>query len=50
MFKTEFQLQELVHNNPDIILAGIPGINPELCPATPRMLSLGREIPLLNLA
>jgi hypothetical protein len=46
MFTTESQLQELVHNNPDIILTGIPEINPELCPDTPSMLSLGREIPL----
>ena len=43
-FKNEGQFQQLIHENPSIILDGIPEINPELCDNTPQMVSLGTEI------
>jgi len=46
MFKAESEFQELIHNNPEILLSGILEINPRFCPDTPTLLSLGREIPL----
>ncbi len=46
MFDSESILQLLVHERPDVILSGIPEINPQFCPDTPAILSLGREIPL----
>jgi len=35
-----------VHNQPELVLSGIPEINPEFCPDAPSLLSLGREISL----
>lgn len=46
MFKNEDELQQLIHEQPELILSGIPEINPAYCPDTPMILSLGREIPL----
>jgi hypothetical protein len=46
MFDSESKLQKLIHENPEIILSGILEINPQYCPDTPSILSLGREIPL----
>jgi len=46
MFRAESEFQELIHNNPEILLSGILEINPRFCPDTPMLLSLGREIPL----
>lgn len=47
MFETEAELQQLVHDNPELILNGIPEINPAYCPDTPGLLlSLSREVPL----
>lgn len=46
MFSAESEFQELIHNNPEILLSGILEINPRFCPDTPMLLSLGREIPL----
>ena len=44
-FKLEKEFQKLIHDNPDIILNGIPEINPELCgDNTPKIVSLGTEI------
>lgn len=50
MFKIEPDFSELIHKEPEIILSGIPEINPDLCPGdTPGiLLSLGREIKLDN--
>lgn len=41
-------MQAAVHSRPELILAGIPEINPEFCPDAPKLLSLGREIPLFS--
>lgn len=46
MFVNEAELQQLVHEQPELILSGIPEINPEYCSDTPKIISLGREIPL----
>ena len=46
MFTLESEMQALIHKEPDIVLSGIPEINPEYCPDTPNIISLGREIPL----
>ena len=46
MFKTERDLQELVHMKPQIVLGGIPEISPDYCKDVPPVLSLGRETPL----
>jgi len=46
MFDSESILQNLVHEKPEVILSGIPEINPQYCPDTPTIISLGREIPL----
>lgn len=46
MFKAESEMQELIHNEPDTILSGVPEINPQYCPDTPSIISLGREISL----
>ena len=46
MFKTEDEMQELVHRNPGLILSGIPEIDPGLCSDTAGLVSLGREISL----
>ncbi|WP_026958437.1 hypothetical protein [Aliagarivorans taiwanensis] len=48
MFAKESDLQELVHQNPDLILSGIPEISPTLCCDTPQLVSLGRELPLAS--
>ena len=48
MFDSEDKLQKLVHENPEIILSGIPEIDPQYCPDTPSIVSLGREIPLAS--
>lgn len=45
MFVNEAELQQLVHEQPELILSGIPESNPAYCPDTPMILSLGREIP-----
>jgi hypothetical protein len=46
MFNSESEFQRLVHKNPEVILSGILEINPQYCPDTPSIISLGREIPL----
>ncbi len=46
MFESESDLQSLIDSHPEIILSGLPEIDPQLCPDAPRMLSLGRETPL----
>lgn len=46
MFASESQLQKLVHENPGMLLSGIPDLNPEYCSDAPVMISLGREIRL----
>ncbi len=48
MFRSESALQELIHNNPEIVLSGIPEVNPNLCPDTPAIISLGREVSLAS--
>lgn len=48
MFRSEAALQELIHHNPDIVLSGIPEVNPNLCPDTPAIISLGREVSLAS--
>lgn len=48
MFRTEEEMQGLVHDRPELVTSGIPEINPEFCPDTPQMVSLGREIPLAS--
>lgn len=46
MFESESLMQEAINKQPEIILAGIPDINPEFCPDAPNLISIGREIPL----
>ncbi|MBY5920885.1 hypothetical protein [Ferrimonas balearica] len=46
MFQTEDEMQALVDGQPEVILSGIPEINPDYCPDASGLLSLGREIPL----
>ncbi len=46
MFSTEDELQAAIHDRPEIVLSGIPEINPQICPDAPGLVSLGREIPL----
>ena len=46
MFKSESAFQELIHSKPEIVISGIPEIDPTLCPDTPTIISLGREIRL----
>ena len=46
MFRFETELQKLVHEKPELVLSGIPEVNPEHCPDTPMMVSLGTEIGL----
>ena len=46
MFESEEELQKLVHERPELILSGIPEIDPQYCPDTPFIVSLGREVPL----
>lgn len=48
MFKTESEFQAFMHQDPSILLSGILDINPDLCPDTPVLLTLGREIPLAS--
>jgi hypothetical protein len=48
MFKNESEFQELIHNNPGIVLSGIPEVDPNLCPDTPTIASLGREVSLAS--
>ena len=48
MFKSESTFQELIHNRPEIVLSGIPEVNPNLCPDTPAIVSLGREVSLAS--
>jgi len=48
MFRSESALQELIHNCPEIVLSGIPEVNPNLCPDTPTIVSLGREVSLAS--
>ena len=45
-FADEFDLQAAIHANPVLILQGIPDIDPEFCKDSPRLVSLGREVPL----
>lgn len=45
-FQTEAQLQEIAHLRPELILAGIPEIDPSRCPDSPSLISLGREVAL----
>ena len=46
MFRSESAFQALIHQKPSIVLSGIPEIDPALCPDTPAIVSLGREIKL----
>jgi hypothetical protein len=46
MFASENQLQQLIHEKPEVILSGIPEVNPQYCPDAPLIFPLGREIPL----
>ena len=46
MYSTEGAMQTDVHNHPELVLSGIPEINPEFCPDVPGLVSLGREISL----
>jgi len=46
MFTLESEMQALIHKEPNIVLSGIPEIDPQYCPDTPNIISLGREIPL----
>ncbi|WP_369601040.1 hypothetical protein AAIA72_14650 [Hahella sp. SMD15-11] len=46
MFKTESELQARLHLDPQLVLSGLPDINPEFCPDAPGLVSLGREIQL----
>jgi hypothetical protein len=39
-------MQAAIHSRPDLVLSGIPEINPQFCPDAPGLLSLGREISL----
>ncbi len=48
MFQSESAFQELIHNNPGIVLSGIPEVDPKLCPDTPAIISLGREVSLAS--
>ncbi len=48
MFKSESDLQALVHEKPEIVLSGIPEISPDYCLDVPAVISLGREIPLTS--
>lgn len=48
MFSTEDAMQASVHSNPQLILSGIPEINPVFCPDSPGLISLGREIQLAS--
>ena len=40
MFAAEFEMQALVHEQPEVVLSGIPDLNPDLCPDSPMMVSL----------
>ena len=42
----ELELQVAVHTNPGLILQGVPDIDPEFCRDSPKLVSLGRELPL----
>lgn len=46
MFSTEDAMQAAVHDSPELLLSGIPEINPQFCPDAPGLISLGREISL----
>ncbi len=48
MFISENDMQLAVHQDPGIILSGIPEANPEFCPDVPGLISLGREIQLAS--
>lgn len=48
MFSTEDAMQAAIHSRPELVLSGIPEINPEFCPDAPGLLSLGREISLAS--
>lgn len=48
MFSSEDTMQAAVHNRPELVLAGIPEINPDFCPDVPVLVSLGREISLFS--
>lgn len=48
MFKSESELQALIHEKPEIVLSGIPEISPDYCLDVPAVISLGREIPLTS--
>jgi hypothetical protein len=46
LFSNEDSMQAAIHSRPDLVLSGIPEINPQFCPDAPGLLSLGREISL----
>lgn len=48
MFATEDSVQAAMHENPELLLSGIPDINPEYCPDAPSLVPLGREIQLAS--
>jgi hypothetical protein len=48
MFGTESEMQAVVHERPELILSGIPEINPQFCPDVPTLFSLGREVSLAS--
>ena len=45
-FNSEDDLQAAIHQDPGLILQGVPDIDPELCEDSPQLLSLGREVRL----
>lgn len=48
MFHSESAFQALVHDQPGILLSGVPDIDPDRCPDTPSLISLGREVSLAS--
>jgi len=48
MFDREEQLRDILHEQPELLLEGLPEINPVFCPDAPMLVSLGREIRLLS--
>lgn len=48
MFGSEDAMQVVVHSRPELVLSGIPEINPEFCPDAPGLISLGREVRLAS--
>lgn len=47
-FEKEPELQRAVHQDPGLILRGIPDIDPNFCHDSPRWVSQGREVALAS--